>query len=119
AAEAGRRIDLLRRIAGDDQRSSARDAAAEQRELERRQLLGLVDQQAVIAARRSGRDPGALGAQPLQLEQYRVILGVDRLRVFGRRALVDRSAVHRLQPILVDMRVLALGALAELDARVL
>ena len=117
-AEVRRRIDLLRRVSGDDQRSAARHAAAQQGQLQRGELLRLVDQHAVEPAWRGRRYACPLRAQALQLEQHRVVLHVDGLRVARRGALVDGPSVHRDQAILVDVRVLALRALRELDAGV-
>jgi len=67
--ETRRWVDLLSGIARDDQRSTWRDRSPDQRELERREILGLVhDHGVVVDRRRRFRLSARQSAAPLDLE---------------------------------------------------
>jgi len=90
AGEPGRRVELLGCIADHRERAPARDGAADQRALERRQLLRLVDHNVIEWAR-----PGAARAPRLLAEP-----GIDRLhfRAHSERAEGAPHAAARADP---------------------
>ena len=92
SAEARGVVELLLAIPRDDERPLRLQAAPDEAQLEGRQLLGLVDDDAVVLRR-----PRGSAAEAIDLEEDCIVLDVDGARVFARGALVDLAPVERLQ----------------------
>ena len=120
AVEGDAGVDLLRGIAGDDERGAGGEAAADEGELQRGELLGLVEHDEVVEGRGRGSHAAGGGAEAVELEEDGVVLGVDRAGVGRGGAGVERPAVDGDEAAAIgDVRPLLLGGARELDAGVL
>ena len=120
AREGGRGVGLLVAVAGDDEGSAGAEASADERELEGRELLGLVDGHDVVAPWKRGLASPARRPQAIELEEHRVVLDVDRAGGLRPGPRVERAAVERDEPPPVGhVRKLLFGGHHELEVRAL
>ena len=112
------RVELLVPVARHRHAPVRRHRPPQQLELDRRQLLRLVEQHVLIASQRPVPRRIPAGDPAMQREHHREVLAVDRLRQRRRRPRVERLAVEGLQALAVDMRQRVLRRPRKLHPRV-
>jgi hypothetical protein len=103
AVEAGGGIDLLSLVPGNRRCASVREGAPDHGELQRSELLRLVDDDVCVAVQAALRRGIAAVPQSVELEEHRAVLRVHRPGVVHRGALVDREPVECRQAVGVDV----------------
>ena len=118
ASEGRGLVGSLVRVAGNDERAAGLQRAPHELELDRRELLRLVEQDRVVDGAHRGAPIEAPGAERVNRGEHRVVLDVNRPRGAARRPLVERATIDRDEPLAVrHVRPLLLGGRRELHAR--